>query len=127
MAVLFAAVGDAKQVQPDMTVHLAPATASADQYGALLGQVRYVSPFPASSLRLQTLLGDPDLAQFVARDGPVHEVAVVLNRDTTTPSGFQWSSGSGPPIRLTSGTLTTADIVLGERRPLGLVLPVFDR
>ena len=62
---------------------------------------------------------------YVSKDGPVDEVAVQLDRDPSTPSGFQWSS-HGPPFALSAGTLTSADVVLGEQRPLGLVLPVFN-
>ncbi len=125
-AVLFIPIADASGIQPGMAVHLSPASASASQYGVLLGKVVYVSPFPASPLRLKALLADSDLVQYVSRGGPVHEVAVQINPDPSTPSGFQWSSGSGPPVRLTTGTLTTGDVVLGASRPLGLVLPVFD-
>jgi hypothetical protein len=125
-AVLFVAVDNGKAVQPGMPVHLSPVTASADQFGVLLGQVVYVSPFPASNLRLQSLLENADLVQYVSKDGPVYEVSVQLNRDPSTPSGFQWSSHGGPPFTLSAGTLASADVVLGEQRPLGLVLPVFD-
>ena len=54
------------------------------------------------------------------------DFGVQLDRDPSTPSGFQWSSHGGPPFTLSAGTLTSADVVLGEQRPLGLVLPVFN-
>ncbi len=126
-AVLFIPVADGKRVAPGMAVHVSPATASSDQYGVLLGHVVYVSPFPTSTMRLQALLADSDLVQYFSRGGPSHEVAVELDRDPSTPTGFRWSSGSGPPVPLTAGTLASADIVLGQSRPLGLVLPVFDQ
>src|SRR5918912_1009761 len=113
-AVLFVPIADVSGIQPGMVVHVSPVSASASQYGVLLGKVVYVSPFPASSLRLKALLADSDLVQYVSRGGPVHEVAVQLDRDPSTPSGFRWSSGSGPPGRLTTGTLVSADVVLGE-------------
>jgi hypothetical protein len=125
-AVLFVAVNNGKIIQPGMTVHLSPVTASADQFGVLLGRIVYVSPFPASNLRLQALLENADLVQYVSKDGPVYEVAVQLDRDPSTPSGFQWSSHGGPPFTLSAGTLASADVVLGEQRPLGLILPVFN-
>lgn len=125
-AVLFMSLNDAKTIEQGMPAHLSPSTVSPSQYGVLLGQVVYVSPFPASVLRLRTLLGADDLVQYVTRGGPVYEVAVQLNRDPNTPSGYQWSSGSGPPIRLSTGTMTTAQVVLGEQHPIGLILPVFN-
>jgi HlyD family secretion protein len=35
--------------------------------------------------------------------------------------------GSGPDIRLTSGTLTRSEITIRQQRPLDLVLPLIKR
>jgi HlyD family secretion protein len=42
-----------------------------------------------------------------------------------TPSGFRWTSGQGPDIALTSGTLVAAEITVRRQRPVELVLPFF--
>jgi hypothetical protein len=50
-------------------------------------------------------------------------VEVELVPDPSTPSGFKWSSTTSPPVSITSGTVCTAGIVGGERRPIELVIP----
>lgn len=51
------------------------------------------------------------------------EVRVDLVRDSSTKSGFEWSSSKGPPFTISHGTLCTTTFVLGEERPVNLVLP----
>jgi len=125
-AVVFVPLDEGKRIEVGMRAHVSPVTVSAHEYGVLVGQVRYVSPFPVSSLRLTTLLENPDLVQYLTRGGPVHEVGVQLARDSSAASGYQWSSRGGPPTRLSAGTLASAAIVLAERRPLDLLLPAFN-
>jgi HlyD family secretion protein len=52
---------------------------------------------------------------------------VRLQRDEATVSGYRWAVGSGPPIRLTSGTLTKAEITTRQQRPIELVVPIMKR
>ncbi len=49
------------------------------------------------------------------------------SQDDATVSGYRWAVGSGPPIRLTSGTLTRAEITTRQQRPLDLVVPLIKR
>ena len=49
------------------------------------------------------------------------------NRTPTTVSGYRWAVGKGPPVRLTSGTLTRAEVTTRRQRPLDLVLPLIKR
>ena len=49
---------------------------------------------------------------------------VSLQQDTTTTSGYRWAVGKGPSLRLTSGTLTRAEITTRQQRPLDLVIPL---
>ena len=49
-----------------------------------------------------------------------------LTRDPGSPSGYRWTSGSGPDVQLTSGTRLMACVVTRTQRPLALVFPVLD-
>ena len=42
-------------------------------------------------------------------------------------TGYRWAVGSGPELKLTSGTLTRAEITTREQRPLELVVPMLKR
>jgi HlyD family secretion protein len=70
-----------------------------------------------------TVLENRDLVDLWLRGGPVYEVTVQLQPDPATPSGYRWSSQAGPPRPLSGGTLASADLVLGQQRPMALVLP----
>jgi HlyD family secretion protein len=52
---------------------------------------------------------------------------VRLQSDEATVSGYHWAVGSGPPLRLTSGTLTRAEITTRRQRPLDLVVPMLKK
>ena len=46
-----------------------------------------------------------------------------LFADDATPSGYRWSSPLGPRMKLSSGTLVSAQIVTRRQRPINLVIP----
>ena len=52
---------------------------------------------------------------------------VALERDPSTFSLYRWTSGKGPPILLSSGTLTRAEVTTREQRPIDLVIPLTKR
>jgi HlyD family secretion protein len=63
--------------------------------------------------------------EFLGAGTPL-EVRIELTPDQSTPSGYRWSSSSGPPFAINSGTLCQATITLSEQRPINLVFPSRD-
>lgn len=104
-----------------MPVRVSPATASRDQYGFLVGTVDEVAQYPSTREGMSALLHNDTLTTqlFTATGGTPVEVWVAPQK-ASTPTGFAWSSSDGP-ASLRSGTSCTADIVLGERRPIDLI------
>lgn len=104
-----------------LAVRVSPVTASRDQYGFLVGSIDEIAPYPSTREGMSALLHNDTLTTelFNAARGTPVEVWVAPQK-ADTPSGFRWSSSDGPP-RLRSGTSCTADIVLGERRPIDLI------
>ena len=47
-----------------------------------------------------------------------------LTPDESTPSGYAWSSSTGPALRLTPGTTTRVRVVVEQRSPLSFILPI---
>jgi hypothetical protein len=118
IGVVYVPAQQGKVVQDGMRVFVSPSTAPAAQYGSILGTVRYVSSLPATSERIRLNLGDnSDLVDYLTGGQPVLEIAVELEHDPSTPSGYKWSSGSGPPFPISAATLGTASIVVSERSP----------
>ena len=47
--------------------------------------------------------------------------------DPDTPTGYAWSSSSGPDATLQSGTVAAATVAVEQQRPLALVIPALRR
>ena len=112
-----------KQLEKGMQVHVLPSTVKAEEYGLIQGEVTSVSKFPVTEVGMFLLLENQSLVDELRTGRNQHRVDVKLLKDQSTPSGFEWSSSQGPPFAITRGTLCTATFVLGEERPVNLVLP----
>jgi HlyD family secretion protein len=71
----------------------------------------------------RVLKNDKLVTALAGQDAP-YEIHVDLQVDPTTVSGYRWSSSSGPPQRIQSGTLSRGSIAVQRRRPVELVIPL---
>lgn len=116
IGVMYVPAASGKAVHEGMRAYLSPSTAPAAQYGSIIGTVRYVSRLPATSERLRVNLGDNrELIDFLTGGEPVLELAIELEADPSTVSGYRWTSGAGPPFAITSATLGTGSVVVSEK------------
>jgi HlyD family secretion protein len=122
-AVIYIPATKAKEVHPGMTVELSPSTVKREEFGFIVGKVTSVADYPATEAALMRIFENGPLAQSLASNGPVTEVRVKMDPDPKTPSGFIWSSSRGPNIKVTSGTICTAQVVTREQPPYTLVFP----
>jgi len=67
---------------------------------------------------MQRVLRNDQLVKELSQRGSPIEVTADLLPDSSTRSGFKWSSPQGPPIGIFSGTLCTANIVVDRKRPV---------
>ncbi len=123
MAVLFVPATAGKRVQPGMAVRISPSTVKREEFGSIQGRVTWAAEYPSTARGMVRLLGNEALAQKLMAEGPPIQVNVALRRDSSTPSGFRWSSSTGPNLKVSSGTLATGDIVVREESPINLVIP----
>jgi HlyD family secretion protein len=70
-------------------------------------------------------LGNERLVEEYSAGGAPLRVEVTLEKDETAFSGYRWTSGKGPGISIFSGTPCSATIIVGEKRPIDYVIPVF--
>ena len=111
-----------KVIDPGMVAQITPGTADVESYGYLLGTVTSVSDFPVTSVDIAGLFGTDTLAEDFLVHGPVIQIIVTLKEDAANESGYQWSSSSGPPFQLKSGTPVKAQVITAEQRPIDLIL-----
>jgi HlyD family secretion protein len=116
---------EGKRIRPGMDAQVSPVTVRREEYGYLVGKVSFVSPQPATRQGMQRTLGNEILVNQLASAGAPFLVEVELLPDSATVSGFRWSSGSGPPAAVESGTLVTVQVVVERQRPISLLIPAF--
>jgi HlyD family secretion protein len=123
VAVLFVPATAGKRVQPGMPVRVSPSVVKREEYGSILGRVTWAAEYPSTARGMVRLLGNEALVTKLMAEGPPIQVNVALERDAATPSGFRWSSSTGPNVKISSGTLATGDVVVREEAPINLVIP----
>lgn len=114
---------DAKKVKVSQPVLISPTIVRPSQYGSITGTVTSISEYPVTKQRLDSLFPGYQIDQQILRQGSVFEVHVALDKNQETYSGFHWTGGKGPEIKIGSGTMTNAAIRVNKRRPISYLLP----
>lgn len=122
-ALLYASPGDGKKMKPGMPVQIIPATARVQRDGFIHGVVASVSPIAATRESMMRTLKNSVLVEQLTRNGPPVEVAVRLERDPDSPSGFRWSSGRGPDRAIESGATVEGRVVVDRIHLIALAIP----
>lgn len=112
-----------KRIKPGMTMLVAPSVARREEFGVVIGEVVSVSAFPASPRGMMHILENEKLVELLSKNGPPIKVRAKLVKDDDSISGFKWSSGKGAPIKLQSGTMCQAEVVVEEQHPISLLIP----
>lgn len=109
-----------KQVAPGMAVEVSPSTVPRE-VGYLPGRVESVAPYPVPRVEIAEHLDSELLAEQMAADGPAIALKIALTPDAGAPSGYQWSSGTGPSTKLTVGTPATIEVITASGHPVSLL------
>ena len=123
-ALIYVPPGSGKNVRVGMEAQISPTTAKREEFGFLVGRVRHVSELPATREGMLRVLPNEGLVASLSNAGPPFAVHADLTPDPAAASGYRWSSRKGEPLRIGSGTMVTATVVVRERRPIGMVIPL---
>lgn len=117
-----------KALRPGMMIEVSPSVVSRSRYGVVLGRVKSVEQYPSTRLGMMGALRNEQLVDsFIqAANGAPIAVRAELVHDAKAVSGYRWSDGAGPDIRLTSGTRCTGAVITRTHRPIALVFPALD-
>lgn len=121
-AVLFLPSYVGAQVRPGMSARLEPSTGAEEGNGLLVGTVDRVASYPSSLRGMVRVLDNPELAREIAGHGAPIEIRVRLERDPSSPDGYQWTSRAPRGVKLQVGTLCDGRIILREQHPYQSVL-----
>jgi HlyD family secretion protein len=122
--IVFVNSSSGKRIKPGMEAQISPSTVKREEYGFMKGTVRSVSEYPVTPDAAMSYISNPSLVQeLLGRDAKL-EMRAALIPDPKAPSGFEWSSSSGPPFKVDTGTRVTVSVVVDRRRPISYVLPI---
>ena len=125
MGVTYFAVEDGKKIRPGMVISLTPDIVKRTRYGGIVGAITEVSPFPVTSEGATSVVGNPEVVkQLMGEAGGKIEAIARLKPDSTTFSGYSWSSSDGPQLEISPGTTTTVRVTVEQRSPISFVLPI---
>ncbi|MCY3637348.1 MAG: NHLP bacteriocin system secretion protein [bacterium] len=116
-----------KMVQPGMEIHIAPSTVRQEEYGMMLGEVTFVSSFPASHRGMVRVLKNEQLVRELSGGGAPYEIHAQLTLDPATATQYRWTSSTGPTMEIQSGTTAGAQIIIAQQRPISRVIPLVRR
>ncbi len=120
--VAYVSASDGKKIARGMTIHIAPSTVRREEFGYLIGEVTFVSDYPATAHSMRLTLQNEELVrQLSGAAAPIEIRAKLFPAETA--SGLRWSSSSGPPLKISAGTLASAEVVVRRSRPITLVIP----
>jgi hypothetical protein len=122
-AVIYVPAEEAEKIRPGMEVLISPGAVKKEEHGYLRGQVKSVSGYPSTFEGIVREVGSKELAQRLAGGGAPNAVRVSLTRDPGAPSGYSWTNGKGPDMRLSSGVLCQGLIIVSKVRPVSLLFP----
>jgi HlyD family secretion protein len=120
--VIYIPAAEGKKIQVGMEAQIVPSTVKREEHGFMIAKVDYVSEYAATTESMMAILQNRQMVQELSGgSAPIEVRAKLLPGDT--PSGFKWSSEMGPPFKVGTGTLGTAEIVVFRQAPITLVIP----
>jgi HlyD family secretion protein len=121
VAFVDASVG--KRILPDMPTEVSPTNVKAEEFGFMLASVSSRSEFPADPNYVMNQLRNEAVAKKLIGQSAVTEVRARLKIKDSTPSGFEWSTSTGPGFKIGSGTLVSIAVVVERKAPITMVMP----
>ncbi|MBD2679334.1 MULTISPECIES: NHLP bacteriocin system secretion protein [Nostoc] len=125
VGVTYFSVADGKKIQPGMTIQITPQTVKRERFGGIEGNVTSISRFPITKEAAANEVGNAEVVEgLVSQQQGLIQVFSDIEPDSTTPSGYKWSSSGGPHVKISSGTTTVVRVKVEERAPITFVLPI---
>lgn len=126
-AILYFPASQGKRIRPGMKAQVSPSTVKKEEYGAIIGLVTFVSPFPASPQAMKRELQNEKMVEDLSKGGAPIKVKVALVPDPRTFSRYRWTSSDGPPVSIREGTICSGSAIVKRQPPIQLVIPLMKK
>lgn len=126
VSVTYFPVAEGKKIQAGMTIQITPQTVKRERFGGIVGSVTNISRFPITKEAAASEVGNSEIVEALISEKQEGLIQVFsdLKLDSNTPSGYKWSSSTGPQLKISSGTTTVVRVKVEERAPITFVLPI---
>jgi len=114
-----------KRISEGTLVQMELSTANAQEYGMLLGKVKEVSLYAVSSESVAKTIHNPGLVRYLLESEAMVQIKIAPDVDEETPSGYKWTSGVGPPHKVSTGTVCKIKVVVERVKPLYYIFPMW--
>lgn len=122
----YAPIEKGKKIELGNDVNIEVSSINTQEFGYIRGKVTAVSHYSVSESQIAADLQNEDLAKFLINNmGAVIHVVVEPERDPKTFSGFAWTSGEGPQIKIATGTVCLLKVVVDRVRPITYLVPLW--
>ncbi len=118
---------DGKRIKPGMPVEIALTTVRREEFGYVLGRIVEVAPLPATFEGMRRTLQNDQLVKQLSGEGAPFQATIALKTDSSTPSGFKWSTARGADIDINAGTLFEGQVVVRHLRLISFLAPEVER
>ncbi len=126
-AIAYVSLADGKLIKAGDQVLVRPGSLPHSEQGMIRAIVTDVSDAPVSERALNRMLGNQGLVSKASNGEAPFAVRIALVKDAGTSSGYSWTSGEGPKIRLTPGTPISARITVERSSLMALAIPALRR
>ncbi|NJM74027.1 MAG: NHLP bacteriocin system secretion protein [Scytonema sp. RU_4_4] len=124
VSIAFLPVSEGKKVKKGMKLQITPSTVKRERFGGIVGTITKISAFPITKEGASNLVGNPEIVESLISQGPHVQILAELQPDTSTFSGYQWSSSKGPQMKMSSGTTASVRVTVEEQAPITFVFPI---
>lgn len=116
-----------KRISAGLQILVDPANINSQEFGSLVAEVMEISPHPMSNEEIATIVHSTGLISYLTAgtENSAHLVTIKPFLDPTTPSGFKWTSGKGPPVLIPTGTVCNLTGIGYYERPIVRFLPIW--
>ena len=120
--VAYFSAAEARKLAKGMTAVVTPSTVKAEREGGIRGQVTEVGKDFETPESIQCDFRNDAFTQWIMSrtDGMPVKVRMRLETDPVSASGFRWTGGRGPDIRIADGTVAAVAATVRRHRPAKL-------
>ncbi|MFI0435030.1 MAG: HlyD family efflux transporter periplasmic adaptor subunit [Parachlamydiaceae bacterium] len=109
----------AKRMRVGQNVYIHPMNINAQEFGALNGKITDISPAIVVQEQIGLFIHDKSLESYLTEGSPNnHMIMIKPEIDSSTISGFKWTSGKGIPFKIPTGMVCSISGVAYYERPI---------